>query len=52
MIYEPRRKKTCLRGLPKRSDIKRAVQPQNMNRGLKVRIGLYYLCGENKGADH
>ena len=33
----------------------RAVQPQNMARGLKFRIyeveGLYYSCIENKGAD-
>ena len=33
----------------------RAVQPQNMARGLKFRIkeedGLYYLCSENKCAD-
>ena len=32
-----------------------AVQIQKMVRGLKFRIlqveGLYYLCGENKGAD-
>ena len=33
----------------------RAVQPQKRASGLKVRIkkvvGLYDLCGENKGAD-
>ena len=42
-------------GLRTRADTNRAVQPQNMARGLKVRIqevkGLYYLCSENKGAD-
>ena len=38
-------KKTCLRGFPNRSDIKRVVQPQKMSSGLKFRIkeveGLY-----------
>ena len=38
-----------------RSDTNRAVQSQKVARGLKFRIlkeeGLYYLCGENKGAD-
>ena len=42
-------------GFPIRSDTNRAVQPQMMARGLKVRIYevevLYYLCSENKGAD-
>ena len=42
-------------GFPTRSDTNRAVQPQKMARGLKFRIkkveGLYYLCGEIKGAD-
>ena len=37
------------------SDTNRAVQAQKMARGLKFRIkiqeGLFYLCGENKGAD-
>ena len=37
------------------SDTNRAVQPQKMARGLKFLMweveGLYYLCGENKGAD-
>ena len=37
-----------------RSDTNRAVQPQNMVRGLKVRTlgaeGLYYPFSENKGA--
>ena len=42
---------------PTRSDTNQAVQLQllRMARGLKFRIlkveGLYYLCGENKGAD-
>ena len=40
---------------PTRSDTNLAVQPQKMVRGLKFRNqevdGLYYLCGENKGAD-
>ena len=35
------------------SDTNRAVQLQNMARGLKFRIqkleGLYYPCSENKG---
>ena len=38
-----------------RSDTNRAVQPQNMVKGLKFWIykveGLYYLCSENKDAD-
>ena len=38
-----------------RSDTNRAVQSQEMARGLKFRFkkvkGLYYLCSENKGAD-
>ena len=42
-------------GFPTRPDTNRAVQPQEMARGLKFRIsveeGLYYLCRENKGAD-
>ena len=42
-------------GFPPRSDTNRAVQPQKMGGGLKLRIyledGLYYLCSENKGAD-
>ena len=42
-------------GFPTRSDTNRHVQPQKMVRGLKFRTleveGLYYLCGENKGAD-
>ena len=41
-------------GFPTRSDTNRAVQPQEMARGLKFRIlevkGLYYSCSENKGA--
>ena len=40
---------------PTRSDTNRAVQPQEMARGLKFWIyeeeGLYYLCSENRGAD-
>ena len=40
---------------PTRSDTNQAVQLQKMARGLKFWIwkveGLYYLCGENKGAD-
>ena len=39
---------------PTRSDRNRVAQPQKIARGLKFRIlkveGLYYLCGENKGA--
>ena len=42
-------------GFPTRSDTIRAVQPQEMVRGLKFRIyeeeGLYYPSSENKGAD-
>ena len=42
-------------GFPARSDTNRAVNPQKMARGLKVRIyeveGLYNLCSENKDAD-
>ena len=38
-----------------RSNTNQAVQPHKMARGLKFRIkeleGLYYLFGENKGAD-
>ena len=41
-------------GFPTRSDTNRAVQPQKMARGLKVRMlkseGLYYPSSENKGA--
>ena len=37
-------------------DTNQAKQLQKMGRGLKFRIekveGLYYLCSENKGADH
>ena len=37
------------------SDTNRATRPHKMVRGLKFRMkeveGLYYLCGENKGAD-
>ena len=42
-------------GFPTRSDTNRAVQPQKMASGLNFQIkeveGLYYICGENKGAD-
>ena len=42
-------------GFLTRSDTNRAVQSQKMVRGLESQIyeveGLYYLCGENKGAD-
>ena len=38
-------------GFPTRFNTKQAVQPQRMAGGLKVLIGLYYLCSENKGAD-
>ena len=42
-------------GFPARSGTSRAVQPLKMARGLKFRIkmvvGLYYLCSENKCAD-
>ena len=41
-------------GFPTRSDTNRVAQQQKIARGLKFRIlkaeGLYYLCGENKGA--
>ena len=33
-ILEPQHEKTCLRGVPTRSDTKRAVQPQKMVTGL------------------
>ena len=46
-LFEPRCEKTGLRGFP--------VQSLNMTRGLIFRIqeveGLYYLYGEDKGAD-
>ena len=52
--FEPQPKITGLRGST-RFDTNRAVQPQKIGRGLKFWIleeeGLYYLCGENKGAD-
>ena len=39
---------------PTRSNTNRVAQPQKIARGLKFRIekvgGLYYLCGQNKGA--
>ena len=42
-------------GFPPRSDTKRAVRQQKIDRGLKFWIkeedGLYYLCSENKVAD-
>ena len=54
LAFEPRREKTCLQGSPTRSDTNLAVQPQKMTGSFKFRIsevvGLYYLCGENKGA--
>ena len=41
--------------VPTRSDTNRAVQSQQMARGLEFRIqvdkGLHYTCSENKGAD-
>ena len=41
---------------PTWSDTNQAVQLQKMARGLKFQTykveGLYYLCSENKGADH
>ena len=33
------------------SDTNQAVQLQKMARGVQFRMGLYYLCSENKGAD-
>ena len=46
-------RKRCT-GFPTRSDTNRVAQPQKVARGLKFRIkkveGLYYICGENKGA--
>ena len=42
-------------GFAARSHTNRAVQPQNIARGLKFRIleveGLYYTCSENKDAN-
>ena len=42
-------------GVSDLSDTNRAARPHKMVRGLKFRMkeveGLYYLCGENKGAD-
>ena len=42
-------------GFPTRSDTNRAVQPQEMDRALKLQIQeveeLYYPSSENKGAD-
>ena len=42
-------------GFPTRSDINRAVHPQEIANGLKFQIKaaerLYYRCGENKDAD-
>ena len=58
MIYEPRCEKTGLQGggFPTRPHTNLAVQPQKMARGFKFGIweaeGLYYLCSENKDADH
>ena len=52
MIYERRRDKNLSKGFPIRSDINRAVQLQNMVRGLKFLIyeveGLHFLCSKNK----
>ena len=48
---EPCLEKTCPRGFRPGP-----TQPQKIARGLKFLIsegeGLYYLCSENKGADH
>ena len=44
-FFEPRYKKTCIRG---------TTQPQKIARGMfriKEVEGLYCLCSENKGAD-
>ena len=53
MFIELRHEQPCLR-VRTRSDTNRAVQPQKMARGVKFQIyeveGLYYRCGENKGA--
>ena len=42
-------------GFTTRCGTNRAARPQKIARGLKFPIekveGLYYLCGENKGAD-
>ena len=42
-------------GVLTRSDLNLSVQPQEMARGLEIRIkeeeGFYYLCRENKVAD-
>ena len=49
----PKDKKVASREI--RSYTNRAVQPQKMARGLKLKIlevkGLFYLCSENKSAD-
>ena len=49
------RKRNQQYGFTTRSDTNQAVQPQKQTRSLKFWIegeeGLYYLCGENKGAD-
>ena len=54
-LYEPRHEKTNVLVFDM-SDTNRAVQSQKIARGLKFRFkkveGLYYLCSENKGADH
>ena len=52
---EPCCEKVCLPSFLTRSDTKRAVQPENMARGLKFRIKeeevMYYKYSEIKGAD-
>ena len=50
--YEPVHETNNL--VPTRSDIHRAVQSQKKVGSWKFRVseeGLYYPCGENKGAD-
>ena len=52
--YEPVRENPTI-WVPTRSGINRAVQSQKKARSFNFRIkveeGLYYLCGETKGAD-
>ena len=54
-LFEPVHEKINNLGFPTRSDTNLAVQLQNKARRLKlwtlVEEGLYYPCGENKGAD-
>ena len=53
-INEPRREQNLSSGFPTRSDKNRTIQPQKMARLniYDVEERLYYICSENKGADH